>query len=573
MPTENVCLECGGRADSGSTVHGGRVCSVCWQALLRTATSQLCDRIVELSGTGGLHPVTVSRVVATALTEPVDRLRVLFELKTRGLGPSKRAGRRSGRLVALVRCLAQNGAPPRILGNVSISISSGFRGLCSTCHEGRYIVGQKDGDFLCRACWPADKRVQKPCIRCVMPDRLSRARLCRRCVGQDKIRALFTTTRVDNLPALRVARDKLLTADGSYLHNMTKYRTWTVLCQLVTQDQDITHEALDALLRPGPGMLRSFLVSTGVLPARNERLHSFEQWINETSGEISHAADRRAFTGFARWRHLRRARMQDLTEAQIAGQRRELAQVRKLLATLHSQGLSLQELDQKTLDIWQAEGPFERWRVRPFLQWCRRNGVCGPLVLYTPPAAPLPEVFRVPESDRTAALKRILDPYLDIPPGLRLAAGLVIIYGFRSHAIVRLTVKDIIDEAKGIWIRLGPDPLRLPEELEEYAREAIHNRKVTRFGGKTEDTHWLFPGPFQDRPIGPHALRRRLGGLGVKPEDYRSTALGQIAQQLPSPVLARLTGLNPLTAIRWNSAVSASYGRNLPLLEAGAQKD
>ncbi|WP_156524792.1 hypothetical protein [Paenarthrobacter nicotinovorans] len=519
-----------------------------------------------------MHPVTVSRVVVTALTEPVDRLRVLFELKARGLGPSKRAGKRSERLVALVRALVQNGAPPRILGNISVSISSGFRGICSTCQEGRYIVGQKGEDLLCRACWPADKRVQKPCIRCAKPDRLSRDRLCRKCVGQDKIRTLFTTTRVNDLPALQVARDRLLTADGPYLHNMTKDRTWKVLCQLVTQEQDITHEALDALLRPGPGMLRSFLVSAGVLPTRNERLHSFEQWIQGTSAEISHAADRRAFTGFARWRHLRRARMQELSEAQIAGQRRELAQTRKLLNTLPSKGLSLQELDQKALDIWQSEGPFERWRVKPFLQWCRRNGACGPLVLYTPPAGPLPSVFRVPEADRTATLKRILDPHQDIPPGLRLAAGLVIIYGFRSHAIVRLTVKDIVDEAGGVWIRLGPDPLCLPEELEEYAREAIQKRNVTRFGGKTEDDHWLFPGPLQDSPIGPHALRQRLGGLGVKPDDYRSTALGQIAQQLPSPLLARLTGLNPLTALRWNSAVSASYARNLPMLDASAPK-
>jgi hypothetical protein len=116
---------------------------------------------------------------------------------------------------------------------------------------------------------------------------------------------------------------------------------------------------------------------------------------------------------------------------------------------LHCQGQTLKELDQTTLDTWQAHGPFERWRVKPFLQWCRKNGSCQPLILYTPPARPL-------------------------------------------------------------------------------------------------------------------TIRKRLHTLGVKPHDYRSAALGHIAQQLPSPVLARLTGLNPLTAVRWNRAVSASQARNLP---------
>ncbi|KIA74140.1 hypothetical protein ANMWB30_13880 [Arthrobacter sp. MWB30] len=37
-----------------------------------------------------------------------------------------------------------------------------------------------------------------------------------------------------------------------------------VLSQLIRDEPEITHEALDDLLRPGAGMLRSFLVSTGI---------------------------------------------------------------------------------------------------------------------------------------------------------------------------------------------------------------------------------------------------------------------------------------------------------------------
>lgn len=560
MPGEHECLACGGSDDSGSTVHGGRVCPPCWELLLKTATSQLADRVIQLSGKDGLHPVVVSRIVATTLTEPVDRLRVLFELQTRGLLPSQTAGRRSDRLLALIRGLAENAAPTRMTGR----ISSGFWAVCSTCRQERYIAGQKDEHILCGRCGRTDVRTQKRCLRCGQPDLLNRARICRKCRGHDKVTSLFTSQRLTNRPELRTVRDQLLAADRSYLHYMTRGRSWAVLSQLIIDEQKITHEALDALLQTGSERLRSFLVSTGVLPERNERLHSFERWIQRTSETIDHGTDRRAFIGFARWRSLRKARAQELTAAQIAGHRRELTQVRNLLDMLHSQEKSLSVLDQQTLDTWQAQGPFERWRVRPFLQWCRRNGACRPLVLYSPPVRPLPEVFRVSEADRTATLKRILDSDEDIRPGLRLAAGLVIIYGFRSHAIARLTVADIVDTGTGIWIRLGPEPLRLPKELEESARAAVLDRKITRFGGTAEEPRWLFPGALPDRPVGPDAIRRRLQALGVKPDDYRSTALGNIAQHLPSPVLARLTGLNPITAVRWTSAVSASYARNLP---------
>lgn len=74
MPAARQCLECGGVPVPGETVAGGPICSTCWQLLLRTATSQLCDRIIELANMGHyLHPVSISRVVATVLPDRADR--------------------------------------------------------------------------------------------------------------------------------------------------------------------------------------------------------------------------------------------------------------------------------------------------------------------------------------------------------------------------------------------------------------------------------------------------------------------------------------------------------------------
>jgi integrase len=379
------------------------------------------------------------------------------------------------------------------------------------------------------------------------------------------VKALFTPEQLSKRPALENVRDILLDADARYLDKMVGGgRNWRVLHQLLASDADISHEALDAAGRPGAGMLRSFLVATGVLPERNERLHAFERWILRTSQTIADDGDRRSFTGFARWRHLRRARHQDRTEAQFAGQRRELAQVRALLHILHTQGLTVNSVEQATMDGWLAGGPTERHHVKAFLQWCRTNGTGKTLKILPPPASGLPTVFLTPEHERATLLGQILDPQKNIEPGLRLAAALVIIYGFRSHEIRGLSLADITFTNESVWIHFGHEPLRLPDEISEYARQAAGRRRVMRFGGSAEDMHWLFPGPLHGHPIGAPALRKRLRVIGIRPRAARATALGQLAQQLPPPILARLTGLAPSTTVRWNAAVSASYGGNLP---------
>ena len=164
-------------------------------------------------------------------------------------------------------------------------------------------------------------------------------------------------------------------------------------------------------------MLRSFLVATGVLPERNERLHAFEQWILRTAQTIADDGDRRSFIGFARWRHLRKARQhQDQTEAQFAGQRRELGHVRALLHILHAQGLTVNSVEQETMDGWLAGGLTERHRVKAFLHWCRTNGTGRTLEILPPTASGLPAVFLTPEHERAMLLAQILDPQKNIEP-------------------------------------------------------------------------------------------------------------------------------------------------------------
>jgi integrase len=202
---------------------------------------------------------------------------------------------------------------------------------------------------------------------------------------------------------------------------------------------------------------------------------------------------------------------------------------------------------------------------RDHLQWCRSNGTNRNLTITSTQIRPLPAVFLLPEHQHHALLARVLDPEQRIDPALRLAASLILLYGIRNHEIASLSLADIITTGQDAWIRFGPEPLQLPAGLTGYAREAISERTITRFGSLTQDHQWLFPGLFHDQPIDPTTLSRRLAALGIKPERTRTTAMGQLAQQLPPPILARLIGINASTALRWSAAVTASYARNLPI--------
>jgi hypothetical protein len=86
---------------------------------------------------------------------------------------------------------------------------------------------------------------------------------------------------------------------------------------------------------------------------------------------------------------------------------------------------------------------------------------------------------------------------------------------------------------------------------------------VARFGGIGEDHEWLFPGPIHGRPITTSTMTRWLRAIGLEPAPARSTAMGQLAMQLPPVILARLTGITVARAAVWHAATSASQARNL----------
>jgi hypothetical protein len=53
------------------------------------------------------------------------------------------------------------------------------------------------------------------------------------------------------------------------------------------------------------------------------------------------------------------------------------------------------------------------------------------------------------------------------------------------------------------------------------------------------------------KPTSTHGMTQKLGRHGIKVRTARNAALAALAADLPSPILADLTGMHRHTAIRW----------------------
>ena len=120
-------------------------------------------------------------------------------------------------------------------------------------------------------------------------------------------------------------------------------------------------------------------------------------------------------------------------------------------------------------------------------------------------------------------------------------------------------------------LRLGREPIVLPEPLAALTRELVASRHGHASLGDQGTSRWLFPGGRPDRPISAEHLAERLRQLGLRPGQDRSTALFGLATELPAAMLARLLGIHISVAVAWQRASSgdwtnyaADYSRRAP---------
>ena len=207
-------------------------------------------------------------------------------------------------------------------------------------------------------------------------------------------------------------------------------RSARLLGRLARTGNPITHDMLDDLPQTQAlHYVREVLVSSGVLPARNEHLERLAPWLeNLLAGKPAHHA--RLIRPFTHWFVLRRARRaaarRSFTRGSADFARARVLAALDLLSWLDQRGQALHDLTQPDLDQWLAGGATTRRTVRYFLQWARGRGLASDL---TVPLPPRPEPARLlAEDDHIRQLDRCLTDEA-IPLDLRAGGALVLLFG------------------------------------------------------------------------------------------------------------------------------------------------
>lgn len=227
---------------------------------------------------------------------------------------------------------------------------------------------------------------------------------------------------------------------------------------------------------------------------------------------------------------------------------------------LQKRGKEFESLTQADIDHWRSFGSKEKYRVKEFVRWVHQNKLVGKIEIRRPPRTAL-NVIGFSDGQRTEILRTLLSEHCPESAVTRFSALLVLLFGARPAQITRLKVSDIFFRAENVYLRLGSEPVLLPDALAHLASVILNDRAVSRQFSTSEETHWLLPGTISSCPITATTLAKRLRRIGVSASAGRTSAMSMLAQELPPTFIARLTGTSASTAIRWMDAVAASNAR------------
>ncbi|MFE5546768.1 hypothetical protein ACFQ71_23460 [Streptomyces sp. NPDC056534] len=404
---------------------------------------------------------------------------------------------------------------------------------------------------------------------------------CDRCAVADHLTALL-----HDLPArpdaqLAPLREALMAAESprtvlTWLRTSASAR---LLREIAVSGRTVTHADLDACaVASGRGAakstdyLRRLLVAYAILPARDEYLAGIEHHPARMVALYPHHAS--LLRPYVRWsvmpRARRRATHTPSTLGRTAWARTRVNAAVAFLQHLSSLGLMLEKATQHHVDRWLGEGPSTRYELRDFLVWAARRGHSRDLEV---PIRGKSDPEGIDDAAHWDLLQQCLHDE-ELPLDVRAAGALVLMFGQHLSHIVALTTGHLGETDGHLTLRLDDTPIRLPGPLALLLKRLVEERPRYGWNANTPST-WLFPGrrPGAHRSTGP--LARALTTHGIPLRASRTTALIQLAQDMPPAVLAPLLGMHVTTAQQWRRRCGTDWTAYLQArrraLEAGRQ--
>jgi hypothetical protein len=423
---------------------------------------------------------------------------------------------------------------------------------CSACGRHSAIVSGTVTDPLCANC--STPAAWLDCPTCSDPDHPNPGQ-CARCLINRRLDELMGASTDSLPPGLQALRRDIATTEHliTAMRWVTKPSVAPVLSDLAAGRIPLTHQALDELPTSQPvAHLRQTLVAVGALPERDELIVGLEAFLANLLASQHDTERRRLLHRYLIWHLVRRLRSRNngrpTTRQQSLMIRRLARGAVAFLDWLHAHDLTLGSCQQADLDRWLTdELATYREEAGRLIRWAHANKLTTAHVASTRWNGP---GQLLDHQHRWDTARRLLHDD-DLKPEDRLAGLLVLLYAQGATAISRMTVEQIQARADDIRLHLGRVPIQLPEPIATLARTVISNRKGHATIGALAPSPWLFPGGQPGRPISSAQLTHRLNNLGIRPNQARSTALFQLATEIPAAILARTLGIHTDVAVTW----------------------
>jgi hypothetical protein len=431
---------------------------------------------------------------------------------------------------------------------------------CSACGCLAPIASGTLAGPLCADCTPPPPWAG--CPVCSDPGHPSPGQ-CARCLINRRLDELMGPPGRPLPPGLAALRRDIATAEHpvTAMRWLTKPSIAPVLSGLAAGRIPLTHQALDELGASQPlAHLRQALVAVGALPARDEEMVRLEGFLAGLLDSQHDTERRQLLHRYLIWHLVRRLRSRNNGRPVTRQQSRMLRRLARgavaFLDWLDAHALTLGSCQQADLDRWLTdEHAVYRDEAGRLIRWARASKLTtGHLAAarWNGPAQLLDH------QHRWDTARRLLHDGT-LKPEDRLAGLLVLLYAQGATATSQMTTSQIQASDDVVRLRLGRVPIHLPEPVAALARTVLANRKGHATIGARQPSPWLFPGGQPGRPISTARLTRRLNDLGIRPGQDRSTALFQLAAEIPAAILARTLAISTDAAVTWQRHAAGDW--------------
>jgi len=422
------------------------------------------------------------------------------------------------------------------------------------CGTVQPLIGRDDGAGVCGPC--AGHAAAYTCSQCGRHGNPHSRGRCAHCVLAERVAGLLAGPDGTIAPQLEPLAAALAAAPSPFpaIQWIKESPNTRLLARLTAEGRTLSHELLDELPPTrNQRYIRQVLVHTGVLAERNEDIERIPGWLeHELAGKpATHASLARPFL---HWFLLRRARQRADRRRYPASAdrdlRRRVSVALEFLAWADERGITLADLTQEHIDDWIAGARSQRrYLIRYFLTWTTSRRLTQSLAV---PAIPRQEPQTLlGEDDRWQLLQRCLTDDT-MPVDVRAGGAITLLFGPSAERLCRLTPDHLKPGGKHDRLVLGRHPVLLPPRLAAILRHLAEQPSPRpQLSRSSPGPRWLFPGMVPGKPISTHGMTQKLGRHGISVRAGRNSALAALAADLPSPILADLTGMHRHTALRW----------------------